>query len=40
MNTITVAKVYQLKRKLGAGAFGEIFLALNLKTNAEVAVKC
>jgi serine/threonine protein kinase len=40
MHTITVAKTYQLKKKLGAGAFGEIFLALNLKNNTEVAVKC
>ena len=26
-------------KKLGSGAFGEIFLGINLKTNQEVAIK-
>lgn len=39
METV-VARTYSLKRKLGSGAFGEIFLALNLENNEQVAVKC
>eukprot|EP01016_Furgasonia_blochmanni_P043935 TRINITY_DN6046_c0_g1_i11.p1 TRINITY_DN6046_c0_g1~~TRINITY_DN6046_c0_g1_i11.p1 ORF type:complete len:493 (-),score=90.65 TRINITY_DN6046_c0_g1_i11:171-1649(-) len=33
------AKSYKLTKKLGAGAFGEIFLGINIKTNEEFAVK-
>ena len=40
MIDITIARTYQIKKKLGAGAFGEIFLATNLKTKGDFAVKC
>jgi casein kinase 1 len=36
---IKVGKTFKLTRKLGSGAFGEIFHGINLKTNAEVAIK-
>ena len=36
---IKIAKIYKLSKKLGNGAFGEIFQALNTKTNEEVAIK-
>lgn len=34
-----IAKNYQLVKKIGSGAFGEIWKAVNLKTKAEYAVK-
>jgi serine/threonine protein kinase len=37
-NTI-VAKNYQIQKKLGSGAFGEIYKAVNTKTREEVAIK-
>ena len=40
MIDVTIAKTYHVKRKLGSGAFGEIFLAINIKNGDEVAVKC
>lgn len=40
MIDVTIAKTYQVKKKLGAGAFGEIYLAINIKNSDEVAVKC
>lgn len=36
---IRVAGKYKLIKKLGNGAFGDIFLALNEKKNEEVAIK-
>jgi serine/threonine protein kinase len=36
---LKVGKVYKLTKKLGAGAFGEIFHAINTKTNEEYAIK-
>jgi len=36
---LKINKTFKLVRKLGSGAFGEIFLGVNLKTNEEVAIK-
>ena len=34
-----VAKNYKLNKKLGSGAFGEIWKAVNIKTKHEYAIK-
>jgi len=36
---LIIDKTYKITRKLGAGSFGDVFHAINLKDNAEVAVK-
>lgn len=36
---VIVAEQWRLIKKIGNGAFGEIFLAEDLKTNKEVAIK-
>ena len=36
---LKINKTFKLTKKLGSGAFGEIFHAINMKTNEEVAVK-
>ncbi len=36
---VKIGKSFKLTKKLGSGAFGEIFHGINLKTNMEVAVK-
>jgi len=36
---ILVSKTWKLNRKIGSGAFGEIYNATNVKTNEEVAIK-
>lgn len=36
---INIGKNFKLIKRLGAGAFGEIFLGINQKTNMEVALK-
>jgi len=36
---VKVGRSFKLTRKLGNGAFGEIFHGINLKTNMEVAIK-
>jgi serine/threonine protein kinase len=38
METI-VGKDYKLSKKLGSGAFGEVFLAIHTRTQHEYAVK-
>ena len=39
MEGMVVAKNYKINRKLGSGAFGEIWKAVNVKTNQEFAIK-
>lgn len=39
MENMIVAKNYQLVKKLGSGAFGEIWKATNMKTKQEYAIK-
>lgn len=34
-----IARDYKISKKLGSGAFGEVFMALNIKNHAEYAVK-
>ena len=36
---LRIAKIFRLTKKLGSGAFGEIFHAINTKNNMEVALK-
>ncbi|CAK68345.1 unnamed protein product (macronuclear) [Paramecium tetraurelia] len=36
---VKIGRSFKLTKKLGSGAFGEIFHGINLKTNMEVAVK-
>lgn len=39
MEGMVIAKNYKIAKKLGSGAFGEIWKAINMKTNQEFAVK-
>ena len=36
---LKVGGKYKFTKKLGNGAFGDIFMGVNLKTNEEVAIK-
>ena len=36
---LKIAKTFRLTKKLGSGAFGEIFHGINIKNNMEVALK-
>ena len=36
---INVGKNFKIMKKLGSGAFGEIYHAINTKNNLEVAIK-
>ena len=36
---VKIGRSFKLTKKLGSGAFGEIFHGINLKNNAEVAIK-
>jgi len=36
---ITIGKYYKLKKKIGKGAFGEIYKSVHSKTQEEYAVK-
>ena len=36
---ILVSKTWKLSRKIGSGAFGDIYHGTHVKTNEEVAIK-
>ena len=36
---LKIGRTFKLTKKLGSGAFGEIFHGINMKTNIEVAIK-
>jgi len=36
---LRVANKYKITKRIGHGAFGEIFAGVNVKTNEEVAIK-
>ena len=36
---IRIANKYRLGRKIGGGSFGDIYLAINIQTGEEVAIK-
>ena len=36
---VKVGKTFKLTKKVNSGAFGEVFLGINEKTNMEVAIK-
>ena len=39
LKELKIAKTFKLTKKLGSGAFGEIYHAINIKNNMEVALK-
>jgi serine/threonine protein kinase len=39
MVELRVAGKYKLTKKIGSGAFGDIFQGLNIKTGEDVAIK-
>ena len=39
LKELKIAKTFKLTKKLGSGAFGEIFHGINIKNNMEVALK-
>ena len=39
MDNAKIGKTFQLTKKLGAGAFGEIYHGVNIKNGLEVAIK-
>ena len=39
LKELKIAKTFRLTKKLGSGAFGEIFHGINIKNNMEVALK-
>ena len=39
LKELKIAKTFKLTKKLGLGAFGEIFHGINIKNNMEVALK-
>lgn len=36
---MVIAEQYKIQKKIGSGAFGDIYKAININTNQEFAVK-
>ena len=38
-SSVLIAHMYKMGERIGRGSFGQIYLGVNIQTNAEVAIK-